>query len=60
MLTVNDLSNVELFLHFIICFRFFFPLDFSHMVSEQVLLLMRNLAINLVSPDFEDHVSVKF
>ena len=26
--------------------------------SVQVLLLMRNLSINLTSPDFEDHVSI--
>lgn len=25
----------------------------------QVLLLMRNLSINLTSPDFEDHVSIR-
>ena len=28
--------------------------------SVQVMLLMRNLSINLTSPDFEDHVSAMF
>lgn len=33
---------------------------FISLVILQVLLLMRNLSINLSSPDFEEHVSAQF
>lgn len=32
---------------------------FAQLVTLQVLLLMRNLSINLSSPDFEEHVNVQ-
>lgn len=58
MLIKNTIGTRFLSHSCLICLCFSIYLQRSDAFHVQVLLLMRNLAINLISPDYESHVSV--